>query len=180
MLEGLSDGNPFDPVLPVRILVPRNGVGSGQVVLTDRAGLKRVTARVGKLKGPAGANLPAEAVRVWYARQGLLHWCDELAGKPVEGDRTMPVWIEVQAPKDQAPGWYVGTLSLSASGRTFQVRVHVFVTAFVAPDPRDFRSTIVAMHSPEATARTYGLKPYSPEHFQVMGKSLALMASRSW
>ena len=174
MCTGLHMGNPFDPLLPVRILVPRNGIGNGQVVLTDPNGLKNVTAGLTELRGAGNATIKSDGVRIRYGRQNLLHWCDELTDTPPDGVRTMPVWVEVSAPKNQAPGWYTGTVSLQANGQRFEVAVQVFVTGFTAPDPRDFRSIMVAMHSPEATAKTYNLKPYSAEHFRMMGKSLAI------
>jgi len=182
MTFGLAHGNPFDPLLPVRILVPRNGIGNGQTVLTDEAGLKDVTASLGPLKGPGGAALTG--VRIRYGKQGAPevtsslstgHWCDALAQQPPAGAKTIPVWIEVTASKDQAPGEYSGELALAANGKRFTVPVQVLVTAFTAPDPKDFRSVIVCIHSPEATAKQYNLTPYSNEHFQVMEKSLAFM-----
>jgi hypothetical protein len=182
MTFGLVRGNPFDPLLPVRILVPRNGVGNGQTVLTDEAGLAGVTASVGAITGPGGAALPG--VRILYGKQEGLesshklstrHWCDHLVGQPPEGAKTIPVWIEVSAPKGQTPGWYTGELLLTANGRRFTVPVQVFVTGFTAPDPQDFRSVIIAIHSPEATAKQYNLRPYSEEHFRMMEKSLAFM-----
>jgi hypothetical protein len=182
MTFGLAHGNPFDPLLPVRVVVPRNGVGNGQTVLTDEAGLKDVTASLGPLKGPGGATL--KGVQIRYGKQGAPegtsrmstgHWCDALAQQPPAGAKTIPVWLEITASKDQTPGEYTGELALAANGKKFTVPVQVLVTGFTAPDPKDFRSVIVCFHSPEATAKQYNLKPYSNEHFQVMEKSLAFM-----
>jgi hypothetical protein len=182
MTFGLLRGNPFDPLLPVRVVIPRNGVGNGQTVLTDEAGLGDVTASLGSLKGPGGATL--KGVQIRYGKQGAPegtskmstgHWCDALAQQPPAGAKTIPVWLEITASKDQAPGEYTGELALAANGKKFTVPVQVLVTAFTAPDPKDFRSVIVCFHSPEATAKQYNLKPYSNEHFQVMEKSLAFM-----
>jgi hypothetical protein len=175
MQRGLALGNPFDPVVPLRILVPRNGTGNGQTVLSDPEGLRTVRASLGEFRNLGGAVLPAKAVRIWFAAQGNLHWCDELSEQPPQGAKTLPVWLEVSAPKDQPPGWYVSCLSLEANGKKFQVPVQLLVTGFTVPDPRDFRSVVVAMHSPEATAKAYSVKPYSDEHFRVMEKSVALM-----
>ena len=87
------------------MLVPRNGVGSGQVVLSDPAGLRGIEAAIGDLKGPAGAAIPAQAVQLRYAVQpGLLHYCDALMETPPVDAVTVPVWLIVQAPRDAAPG----------------------------------------------------------------------------
>jgi hypothetical protein len=172
MNVGLSAGNPFDPVVPVRIVAPRNGVGNGQIVLSDPAGLRGVSASLSPLRGSGDAALPPSAVRVRFAVQGDLHWCDELMDQPPDVVSTLPVWLEVQVPRTQAPGWYAATLTLAANGKQFQTPVQVLVTAYTAPDPRDFRSVMVVMHSPEALAKSYNAKPWSDAHFELMGQSL--------
>jgi hypothetical protein len=173
-IAGIVAGNPFDPVLPVRILVPRNGVGHGQAVLSDPEGLRGVSAGVAGFQGP-GAALPARAARVRFAVQdGGWHCCDTLVEKAPEGVTTLPVWLEVSASKDQAPGWYVSRLSLEANGKKFQVPVQVFVTASSVPDAGDLRSIIGVMHSPEAVANACQLKPWSDEHLAMMAKSLEM------
>ncbi|MGD0898469.1 MAG: glycoside hydrolase domain-containing protein, partial [Thermoguttaceae bacterium] len=120
--------------------------------------------------------LPAQAVRVRFAAQGAhFHWCDNLLENAPEGVATIPVWLEVKAPKVQAPGWYVSTLSLQANGKKFEVPVQVFVTGYTLPDAKDLRSLIGVMHSPEATASAYGVAPWSEAHFQVMARSLEMV-----
>ena len=106
-VRGIPHGNPFDPVLPIRMAVPRNGVGSGQTVLTDKAGLRGVAARMGPLKGPQG-ELPADAVEIRYAVQTPdMHFCDRLTSSPPEGAKTVPVWtiVHVHSP-DSVAGYY--------------------------------------------------------------------------
>jgi hypothetical protein len=174
--QGLVSGNPFDPVVPIRIQVPRNGIANGQVVLSDPAGLRNVSASIGNLAGPGGAKIPSAAVTVRYAAQGEdLHWCDELLSEPPTGATVMPVWLEVRAAKDQAPGWYEAPLEIKANGKRFEVSVQVFVSAFTVCDARDFRSLIFACHSPDAVALQYKVKPWSDEHFAAMEPSLGAM-----
>lgn len=84
------------------------------------------------------------------------------------------MWLLVEAPKDQAPGWYASTLSLEANGRTFAVPVRVFVTGFTAPDARNFRSLVGVMHSPDTIAAAYKVKPWSQAHFDLMARSLEM------
>jgi hypothetical protein len=102
VITGIASGNPFDPVLPVRILVPRNGIGNGQTVLTDEAGLKDVTASLGALTGPGGTKLAGARIRFGMqgapegtSRMSTGHWCDALAERPPQNARTIPIWIEV-------------------------------------------------------------------------------------
>jgi hypothetical protein len=175
-VKGTVQGNPFDPILPVRLTMPRNGVGSGQAVLSDPGGLGGVSAALGPLKGPGGVVLPAAAVQVRYAVQHPgVHYCDALLEKPPEGAKTVPVWLVIQAPKDQAPGWYVSTLNLAANGRTFQVPVQVLVTGLVLPDARDFSSAVGMVESPETVAKQYGAELWSDAHFRLLERSFALL-----
>ncbi|MGD0900398.1 MAG: glycoside hydrolase domain-containing protein [Thermoguttaceae bacterium] len=172
-IAGIAAGNPFDPALPIRILVPRNGIGSGMAVLSDPDGLRGVSASVKDLTGPGGAALPAKAVRIRFATQDAdLSCCDTLQEKAPENAKTLPVWLEVKAPKDQTPGWYVSELSLEANGKKFQVSTQVFVTGYIVPDAKDFRSLVGVMHSPEVAAKMSQAAPWSDAHFATMAKSL--------
>ena len=174
--RGLETGNPFDPLRPVRITVPRNGVCAGVAVVSDRRGVKGVSAQVSPLAGPGGATLKPEAIEIRYAaQQHESLFCDVLLPAPPEGAKNVPVWLLASAPKDQSPGWYTGTLSLSANGQQFQVPVEVLVAAFALPAPRDNRSTVGMIHSPDTLALHYGVKPWSDKHFALMEKTIAMM-----
>jgi len=173
--QGLSSGNPFDPVVPVKILVPRNGIGNGQTILSDPDGLKGVKAELSAFQGPGGGSIPATAVKIRFgAQRNDMHWCDDLLEQPVDGARTIPVWLEITATKTLAPGWYSSVLSLTANGKSFKVPVQVFVAGFTVPDARDFRSFMIVMHSPETVANTYKVPLWSDEHFKLMERSLEM------
>jgi RNA polymerase sigma factor (sigma-70 family) len=175
-VRGTAIGNPHDPVFPVRILVPRNGVGSGQAVLSDPAGLKGVTARAGEFQGPSSATIPSPAVQIRFASSHPgVHYCDALMEQAPEGAKTVPIWVIVRAPKNAAPGWYVSSLNLAANGKTFTVPVQVYVSGFAVPDAKDFGSTVCAMHSLDAPVKQYNVEPLSDAHFKLMEKSIALM-----
>ncbi|MEI6176970.1 MAG: glycoside hydrolase domain-containing protein [Verrucomicrobiota bacterium] len=172
-VSGISTANPYDPVSPIRVFVPRNGIGNGVTVLSDPDGLHTVSASVKDFTGPADAVLPAKSALVRFAVQDDgFHWCDTLLEKAPDGKKTLPVWIEVKAPKDQAPGWYVSELTIEANGKKFPVAVQVFVTGYVLPEPKDFRSIMGIMHSPDAALKISQAEPWSDAHFAVMAKSL--------
>ncbi len=174
--RGLETGNPFETLRPVRIAVPRNGTCAGVAVVSDRRGVKGVSAKVSPLAGPGGATLKPEVVEIRYAtQQHEARFCDVLLPAPPTEAKNVPVWLLANAPKDQAPGWYTGTLSLSANGRQFQVPVEVLVTAFALPAPRDYRSMVGMVHSPDTLALHYGVKPWSDKHLALMEKTIALM-----
>ncbi|MBM4041699.1 MAG: hypothetical protein FJ290_24635 [Planctomycetes bacterium] len=175
-VKGMQQGNPFDPVLPIKMTMPRNGVGSGQAALSDSDGLRGVAASLGPLKGPGGAVLPANAVRIRFAAQHAgVHYCDALMEKPPDGARTVPVWLVIQAPKGQAPGWYVSALRLEANGKEFNVPVQVLVTGLTLPDAKDFTSSVGLTHSPETVAKQYNVEMWSEAHLKLMAKTLELM-----
>ena len=175
-VKGVHFANPFDPVRPVKILVPRNGVCSGQAVLSDPDGLREVSAAIHDLRGPGGAVIPARAVQIRYAVQhGLVHYCDALMEKAPEGAKTVPVWLIVQAPRGAAPGWYVSALDLQANGKRFTVPVQLLVSPVTVPDARDFSSRISIAESPESVALEYNVKCWSDEHLKLTEKSLEMM-----
>ncbi len=177
--RGLETGHPFDPLRPVRIAVPRNGNCAGVAVVSDRRGVKGLSAKVSPLAGPGGATLKPEAIEIRYAAHQRSEderpWCDVLLPAPPAEARNVPVWLLASPPKDQAPGWYKGTLNLSANGQSFQVPVEVLVTAFAVPAPRDNRSTVGMIHSPDTVALQYGVRPWSQKHFALMEKTIVLM-----
>lgn len=175
--RGIQTANPFDPAAPLRLVVPRNGVTSGQVVLSDPDGLKGVSAALADFRGPGGAMIPASAAQVRYAvQQAPSHFCDALrAAPPADGAKVLPAWVILQAPKDTAPGWYTSTMTLKANGKTFNVPVQVLVTPLAVPDAKDFDSTVTMVQSPETIATYYKVEPWSDRHFQLLEPSLAML-----
>jgi len=175
-VKGMTVGNPYDPLRPLRIVGTRNGSCSGQVVLTDFGGLKGVAAKLGPLAGPGGATIPAEAVRIRYAvSQEGVAFCDALMDNPREGAKTQPVWVVVQVPKNQTPGWYTGTLTLAANGQQCQVPVQVLVCGYTLPDPKQYQSLVGLIHSPDTLTIHYGVEPWSDKHFKLMEKTLEML-----
>ena len=175
-VKGLNLGNPFDPVKPIRMVAARNGSCSGQLVLSHRDGVRQVLARLAGLRGPGGAALPDSSVRIRYAfpEEGSAY-CNAFVDKPPEGATTLPVWVLVEVPKDQPPGWYAGTLTVSANGRQFAAPVEVLVAGCVLPDPKDYRSLVGLMQSPDTVAIHYGVEPWSDRHFQYLERSFELL-----
>jgi hypothetical protein len=88
-----------------------------------------------------------------------------------------PIWLTVRVPKDAAPGVYEGRVTLTADGWTgTNLPLRVRVSAWTAPDPKDWRMQNFLYHAEEAVARHYGVTNYSPKHLELVGKSLALLA----
>jgi hypothetical protein len=175
-VKGVPLGNPFDPPAPIWMAVPRNGVCSGQAVLSDPAGLRGIVATVSDFRGPGGACIRAADAQLRYAVQRAgVDYCDALMEKPPENAKTVPVWLVMRAGKDQTPGWYTSALDLQASGRKFSVPVQVLVSGFTVADAKDLACPIRLTQSPETLALQYKVAPWSDAHWALMEKSLALL-----
>ena len=164
-------GEPSEPLRPIRLVGPRNGVCSAQVVVSDVRGLQGLSARLGPFAGPAGRTLPASAVRLRYAAPPE----DALHDHPAAGARVQSVWVTVDIPRDAEPGDYAATLKIGGIGRTVDVPVELAVCRLVLPDPKDWVSWISLWNSPESVAYQYGAEPWSDRHLELLGRSLELM-----
>jgi hypothetical protein len=181
-VKGVAMGNPFDPPHPIRMAAPRNGVCSGQVVLIDPAGLKQVQARLtGPLQGAGRASIPTAAVDIRYAVQTEdPHYCDALLARPPDNATTLPIWLLVEVPADQPPGWYTTQLEVRANGQRLTTPVQVLVTGLKLPAPRDYRGSTIAMpHCPKNIAMTYNVELWSDRHWELLEASLALLGKVS-
>lgn len=114
----------------LRMVGPRNGVCSGQAVVTD-PGTANVSASLSAFEGPG--DLPADAATLTYATKGPrvspdeylerymqagtpAPFFDSLHPEPPEEADILPVWVTVRIPADAAPGRY--TASLEVGGET--------------------------------------------------------------
>jgi outer membrane protein assembly factor BamB len=174
-MNGIRYPQPLATLGPVRIVAPRNGVGSGQAVLCDPAGLYGVRATVGRITGPGGATLPEDCLRVTYvSKHSLMHTLDALMPEPPQGAATVPLFFVVQVPRDAVPGWYAANVRVSANEQTWDLPVQILVSPLVLPDARDFGSLIGLYSSPETVAIYGKVTPYSEEHLKLMEPSFAM------
>ena len=88
-----------------------------------------------------------------------------------------PLWLTVRVPGDAKPGLYEGTVRLAADGlKPTSVPLRVTVADWRMSDPTNFIVHSFAYHSEDAMAKHYGVPMWSDRHFELMGKSMALMA----
>jgi hypothetical protein len=174
----LSRGNPFDPLMPVRAVAPRGGTCSGQVVVSGPGPLTGLRAAIGPLRRAGGAEtIPADLVRVCYATQDKDEvFCNALMPAPADGPAVQPVWVLVDVPRDQPPGWYTGALAVTAGGSTTDVPVQVLVAGWTLTDPKDNATLVCLYQSPDTLAAYYRVDPWSDKHFALIEKSLRSMA----
>jgi len=200
----LDWGDPNEPVKPVRIVGTLGGTFSGKVLVGATGTIKGLKATVTDLAGPGGARIPASSVTLRCAVpdlprdaanvnrfDGLLETMpaevpvrskDLRAGAtrvlpgqpdPVYG-AVAPVWVTVHVPADAAPGDYKGTLTVSAGADAFRVPVDLRVSAFRLPDPKDYRTFVELIESPDTLALEYDVPLWSDAHWKLVEKSLTL------
>lgn len=150
-----------------------------------------------------GAKLPASAVRVRYAVpatpgkswapqgrfDGLLDQIPaEIPTNVVTIARTVnwphpvtnalaPLWFTVRVPGNARAGLYEGRITIAAQGfqpQTVPIQVRVYDWAL--PDPPEWRVQNFIYHAEEVAAQHYEVPNYSDRHFELVGKSLALLA----
>ncbi|HOX07821.1 MAG TPA: DUF6067 family protein [Planctomycetota bacterium] len=87
------------------------------------------------------------------------------------------IWLTVRVPKTAAAGTYDGAVTVSADGLApVRVPMQVKVSGWALPDPKDFRQRHLAFLSQESVAKHYEVPLWSEKHFELMGKSMALLA----
>ena len=88
-----------------------------------------------------------------------------------------PLWFTVRVPGDARPGVYEGRVMISAEGLApTNVPLRIGVSDWLVPEPSEFRMHNMAYHADDALARHYDVPLWSDRHFELMGKSHALMA----
>jgi hypothetical protein len=122
--------------------------------------------------------IPAEipVVRAPPPREDYL--CRPISRPSRTSGAVASLWLTVRVPKDAKAGKYQGTITVAAEGLpATAVPLEVMVHDWALPDPKDFRLHNLIFVSQEAVARHYGVPLWSPRHFELMGRSLDLLAA---
>jgi hypothetical protein len=91
----------------------------------------------------------------------------------------VPVWVTVHVPSNAAPGAYTGALTIEAQGAApvkFAVPLELGVQDWRIPDPQEFGIHHNLYQSPDTVARYYNVPLWSERHWELVGKSLDLLA----
>jgi len=155
----------------VVLTLPRNGIASGVVVQAAATAYDGAAAQMSDLTRPAGARIPAAAVRLRYA--DVKPAWTPLFEEPVKARMIHPVWLTVHVPADATPGAYTG--ELTCKGAAKPVPVQLTVVDWTMPDARDWQVWVQTLQSPESVAATYKVPLWSDEHFALLEESLKLM-----
>jgi hypothetical protein len=173
-ISAKDEGARVGPVGPLDLRAPRNGVASGQVVVSAAEEFGGLAASVSDLRSASGAALPASAVRIRYG------WIGKpfvpLMDVPAASAKVHTVWVVVRVPRQAAPGRYAGRLTIRGPFAPAAVPVELTVYGWTVGDPRDWKTWVNLLQSPESVAGQYGVPLWSDRHFALMEKSFALMA----
>lgn len=181
-LTGIFEGKDYStnnvPDCVLRLACGRNGCASGQIVRYSKAGCEGAVARVSELRRKEGTGVIAPAaVEVRYALPtsgngtgkfppGITGAFDALSPAPRTNGYAHPVWITVNVSSNAEAGEYEGAVELSGQ----KVPLVLTVYDWVIPDPRNFRTWIDMVESPETVAMHYDKPLWSAEHWSLVEK----------
>ena len=144
---------------------------STQLVVQANGAAKSLRVAAAALQGQGGS-LPLSATMVRYTKGagkvladviGTESMCDNPAGV------LRPVWVQVDIPRDAAPGLYKGTVSVAADGcPAVACAVELEVLPNTLPAPRDWKMHFDLWQQPESVARWHDVPAWSPEHLALM------------
>jgi len=155
----------------VRIEAARHDYEAAQIVVRPAQPLRGLTAAVSPLRGPSGAVITADNVKLLYVYYHFVHqptdatgvrdwWPDALPpidrGLDVAAHENQPLWALVYVPPDAAPGDYCGQIFLRAEGFAAEVPIQLRVWNFTLPE-RSHLETAFGL-SPGEIFRYHGVK----------------------
>jgi hypothetical protein len=102
---------------------------------------------------------------------------DNVPNFDMEGKSARPVWVTIQVPPDAAPGIYTSTMQLGARGEDSQdFHFQLEVLPQTLPPPSDWAFHLDLWQHPWSIAYTYGVEPWSPEHWEIMRPYARMLA----
>lgn len=121
--------------------------------------------------------IPAEIPVVKAPPERETHLGTPIARPGITCGAVASLWLTARVPREAAPGPYEGAVTVEAEGlKPTTVPIQVTVHDWALPDPKDFRQHHLIFVSQEAVARHYGVEMWSARHFDLMARSLALLA----
>jgi hypothetical protein len=178
MVKVFPDDPPL-PGGSIATSLARNEWEPAQLAMRSRSDLKNVQVKFDSVRNNAGAELPVHAYKVVsvpvdrptaYYQTFVPVWCrkvpkgpgasDGWAGewpdalpplKPFDlaSDRTQPLWFEIYAPRDAAPGEYRGTIRIEAESMTAQeIPFTATVWNFTLPKTEHMRAVYDLLSGP--------------------------------
>lgn len=181
-------GDGFASLDAITLVGPRNGICSGQVVISSRETINRLEAVCSDFRASeSSALIPRDRVLVRYpVLPGRLPrlfrsmesdpYYDPLSVDPPRQATIQPVWVTVRIPERTPAGAYTASLTINAGNQTHVVPVSLTVCDWAAPAPSNFAAHVSLIQSPDSVALKYGVPLWSDAHFRLMRKSFELLA----
>ncbi|HOX06243.1 MAG TPA: DUF6067 family protein, partial [Planctomycetota bacterium] len=121
--------------------------------------------------------IPAEIPVIKAAPGRENYLCEPISRPGVTSGAVASLWLTVRVPKEAKAGKYEGTVTVEAEGlKATAVPLVLTVNDWTLSDPKDFRQSHLIFVSQEAVAKHYGVPLWSDKHFELMGKSLSVLA----
>lgn len=172
-----------------------------QLLVWATRGLEKVSLECGKLKNDKGYTIPAKNISANFIRyvmaDGLNNeggGCGIQAGQdsslvadvidpvkslPVNKNTTRPIWLSVDIPANTAEGIYKGSVKV-IEGKNKQLSTlyySVQVLNHTLPAPQQWKFHLDLWQNPYSIARTYGVEPWSQQHFELMRPYMKMLAN---
>jgi hypothetical protein len=198
-------GDPNEPLRPIRMAGLPGGTYSAQFVVSSTKAVKDFKATVTALAGEQGAVLPASAVKLGYVQWEFFGGGQtgpagvqfdtiepvpptELPGEtppfrwyggsmPSYKVAFQPIWVTAKVPRDARPGQYAGKIVITAADAApVEVPLQFRVAGdWTLPDPRDFKTLMGILESPDSVAMKYGVPLWSPAHWKLLDQVFELL-----
>ncbi|HEX7341361.1 MAG TPA: glycoside hydrolase domain-containing protein [Rhodanobacteraceae bacterium] len=127
-----------------------------------------------------GATIAQVAGRDVSQRDGRRVMADPLwpnAPAVVPAHATQPIWFTIHVPATIAPGTYRGHITISSAHvAPRQLALTLNIHAPVLPDPGHGAVRLNVWFNPDAVAVAYGVKPWSPAHWQLLTNYFRFLA----
>lgn len=105
---------------------------------------------------------------------------DHLSAKTpatISANSCQSVWLRLKVPEGTTAGIYKGSVSVSASGvEPVTLPVEAEVIGWRVPSPREFQTIVQSEQSPFGILKHYKVKPWSDEHWRLIGSSFKELA----
>lgn len=173
-------GDPNESLKPVRLCGAKNGVFTGQVVVSASAPLKDLQASATALKHTNGATISTDHIEIRYPQKaGRRNYTFEtLATSPLALFPVQPVWVSVKVPPKAPAGRYTGEVKISVEGASpVSVPIELDVVDWALPDSRHFRTHVGFVESPDSVAMQYKVPMWSKRHFELLNQVFEYMGT---
>lgn len=201
-----SSGVRYQQDLPPAIVQKNKWQASGwknekvhtQLVVFSKKDLKNVTLSINDLKDKKGNRISNKNITTGFVqyvktdefKDGCGHRKSvdfdsslvadiintDLKKTNIEKNKTQPLWLTIDIPKNTPAGIYTGIVTVNAD-KAYKMQISLNVLNRVLPSPEEWSFRLDYWQHPAAVARVHKVKLWSDEHFSLMRKYYTLLAN---